>query len=58
MTADPYPASDLEERGPRRVQELPADERPRERLLRLGHESLRTEELLQILIGSACRGTT
>ena len=56
MTADPYPASDLEARGPRRVQELPEDERPRERLLRLGHESLRTEELLQILIGSGVQG--
>lgn len=40
----------------RRVQELPEEQRPRERLLRLGHEALRNDELLQILIGSGVQG--
>lgn len=55
MTTPDYPAPDAPAQ-PRRVQELPADERPRERLLRLGHEALRNDELLQILIGSGVQG--
>jgi DNA repair protein RadC len=38
-----------------RVSELPADERPRERLLRLGPQALTSAELLAILLRT---GTT
>ena len=53
--ADEFPES-VEGEASRRVQELPLEERPRERLLHLGHEALRTDELLQILIGSGVKG--
>ena len=35
---------------------LPPDDRPRERLIRLGHESLSDEELLSIILVSGIRG--
>jgi len=38
------------------VQELPPDERPRERLERLGSSDLQTAELLAIILGSGVRG--
>lgn len=56
--ADPEHDAPAEGQAPptRGVQELPLDQRPRERLLRLGHEPLRDDELLQILIGSGVQG--
>jgi DNA repair protein RadC len=39
-----------------RIQDLPADERPRERLARLGAAALSSEELLALLLGSGTRG--
>src|SRR5262245_16635529 len=38
------------------VHDLPPDERPRERLERLGSTGLQTAELLAILLGSGVRG--
>lgn len=43
-------------RPPFRIQDLPPDERPRERLARLGAAALSNEELLALLIGSGTRG--
>ena len=42
--------------GPFRIRDLPADERPRERLARAGPSALSSEELLALLIGSGGRG--
>ena len=56
MTAPEYADSGAARAPQRRVQELPEEQRPRERLLRLGHEALRNDELLQILIGSGVQG--
>lgn len=56
MSAPEYADPDADRAPLRRVQELPEEERPRERLLRLGHEALRNDELLQILIGSGVQG--
>src|SRR5262249_21469864 len=39
-----------------RIQDLPPDERPRERLARLGAAALSSEELLALLLGSGTRG--
>ena len=39
-----------------RIRDLPADERPRERLARAGPSALSSEELLALLIGSGGRG--
>lgn len=39
-----------------RIADLPADERPRERLLRHGPETLSDAELIAILLGSGMRG--
>jgi DNA repair protein RadC len=39
-----------------RIQDLPADERPRERLARLGPAALSSEELLALLLGAGTRG--
>ena len=39
-----------------RIRDLPADERPRERLARAGASALSSEELLALLIGSGARG--
>jgi len=41
--------------APRRVHDLPADERPRERLARHGAGSLSTRELLALVIGAGSR---
>ncbi len=56
MTTDGSPPPAEQAPAHRSVRELPEEERPRERLLRLGHEALRTEELLQILVGSGVSG--
>ena len=56
MTADEYAPPDGEGGAPKRVQELPADQRPRERLLAHGPAALQDDELLQILIGSGVQG--
>ena len=39
-----------------RIRDLPQDERPRERLARLGAAALSSEELLALLLGSGTRG--
>jgi DNA repair protein RadC len=39
-----------------RIRDLPVDERPRERLARLGAAALSSEELLALLLGSGTRG--
>src|SRR5688572_33134180 len=39
-----------------RVSDLPADERPRERMLRLGPQALNNAELLAILLRTGVRG--
>ncbi len=39
-----------------RIQDLPVDDRPRERLARLGAAALSSEELLALLLGSGTRG--
>ncbi len=36
--------------------QLPADQRPRERLVRLGSEALTDAELVALLLGTGCRG--
>ena len=41
--------------APRRVQELPVEERPRERLARHGAASLSTRELLALVLGAGSR---
>jgi DNA repair protein RadC len=41
--------------SPRRVRDLPLEERPRERLARLGPEALSTRELLALLVGCGTR---
>jgi DNA repair protein RadC len=41
---------------PRRVCDLPAEERPRERLARLGAVALSNRELLALLVGTGARG--
>ena len=41
-----------------RMKDLPADERPRERLLKHGPETLKDSELLAILLKSGFKGTT
>ena len=33
------------------IHDLPADERPRERLVRLGEQALSVQELLQLILG-------
>ncbi len=38
------------------IQDLPKEERPRERLLRCGSESVSTSELIAILLGSGLKG--
>jgi DNA repair protein RadC len=40
---------------PRRVRDLPADERPRERLARLGAPALSNRELLALVVGTGSR---
>jgi DNA repair protein RadC len=40
-----------------RITSLPADDRPRERLLSLGAEALADRELLALLLGSGTAGT-
>ena len=39
-----------------RIKDLPADQRPREKLIKEGAESLSDSELLAILIGSGTKG--
>lgn len=39
-----------------KIKDLPEDQRPREKLLKLGPESLKDEELLAILISYGTRG--
>src|SRR5215472_14462574 len=39
-----------------RIHDIPSDERPRERLTRLGAAALSSEELLALLLGSGTRG--
>ena len=46
------------ERAPLSIKDCPADERPRERLERLGATALSTVELLTILIGTGGRGAS
>lgn len=43
-------------RRPFRICDLPSDERPRERLVRLGPGALTNEELLALLLGTGIRG--
>jgi len=38
-----------------KLKDLPADERPRERLLRLGHDSLNNAELLALVLGTGSK---
>jgi DNA repair protein RadC len=42
--------------APRLVRDLPADDRPRERLAQLGPSALSNRELLAVLVGSGSRG--
>jgi len=42
----------------RRLRDLPAEERPRERLARHGQEALSNRELLALLLGTGVRGTS
>jgi DNA repair protein RadC len=44
--------------GTFRIRDLPAEERPRERLARAGPAALSGEELLALLLGSGARGTS
>jgi DNA repair protein RadC len=44
--------------GTRRLRDLPAEERPRERLLRHGARALQNRELLAILLGTGTRGAS
>lgn len=44
--------------APRRVHDLPAEERPRERLARHGVSALSSRELLALLVGSGSRRTS
>ena len=39
-----------------KIQDIPQQDRPRERLLRLGAAALSDAELLAVLLGSGCRG--
>ena len=39
-----------------KIKDIPAEERPRERLIKYGVESLNNEELLSILIGNGTKG--
>jgi DNA repair protein RadC len=48
--------SEVETTRPSRVCDLPREDRPRERLLRLGAAALSNRELLALLIGSGARG--
>ncbi|MCK9487357.1 MAG: DNA repair protein RadC [Dehalococcoidia bacterium] len=52
--AEEEPAAPVEYRA--RVMSMPEEERPRERLGRLGPEALRVDELLAILFGTGTRG--
>ncbi|HEY7413248.1 MAG TPA: DNA repair protein RadC [Vicinamibacteria bacterium] len=44
--------------APRRVRDLPAEERPRERLFRHGASALSNRELLALLVGTGTRGAS
>jgi len=44
--------------SPRRLSDLPRDERPRERLARLGAPALSSRELLTVLLGTGSRGAS
>jgi DNA repair protein RadC len=44
--------------APRRLLDLPREERPRERLARLGPGALSSRELVSVLIGTGARGTS
>jgi DNA repair protein RadC len=44
--------------APRRLSDLPREERPRERLARLGAPALSSRELLTVLLGTGARGTS
>ncbi len=44
--------------APRRVHDLPAEERPRERLARHGASALSTRELIALLVGTGSRATS
>ncbi|MBI3932500.1 MAG: DNA repair protein RadC [Acidobacteria bacterium] len=44
--------------GPRRVQDLPPEERPRERLARRGAAALSNRELIALLLGTGRRGAS
>jgi DNA repair protein RadC len=44
--------------GPRRVLDLPAEDRPRERLVRHGAGALSNRELLAVVLGTGTRGRT
>ena len=44
--------------APRRVHDLPAEERPRERLARHGAPALSTRELIALLLGTGSRATS
>lgn len=39
-----------------KIKDIPLEERPRERLIKYGVESLNNEELLSILIGNGTKG--
>src|SRR5207245_5230508 len=57
--AQATPANPMTEQAGRvsfRIRDLPSEERPRERLARVGAAALSSEELLSLLLGSGCRG--
>ena len=55
---DPGSASTVPRPSGRRLRELPADERPRERLARRGPAGLSAAELIALVWGSGARGTS
>ena len=57
QATDALPVLTNECAGPR-FRDLPAEERPRERLARLGAAALSTRELVSVLLGTGVRGTT
>jgi DNA repair protein RadC len=48
--------TEIRSRTTLRIQDIPFDERPRERLARLGPAALSNEELLALLLGTGARG--
>jgi DNA repair protein RadC len=57
-TPDTHPRSALAQESHIRIKDLPAQERPRERLAENGAETLKTSELLAILIRTGSKGVS